>query len=63
MDTRERNSRFPIDDHLRNFGYRIESRPNRGEPRWMNVAGVTLGQGDALAHIKAWVRRCRRKKP
>ena len=37
------------DQMLRRYGYRIVSRPKRGETLWKNSRGDVLGQADAIA--------------
>lgn len=40
---------------LRKHGYRILSRPKRGDDLWMHVSGVVHTQTEALAYVKKWL--------
>jgi len=50
-----------IDQHLREFGYRIVSRPRAGEPMWRSVTGAIVKQSDALALIALWLSKQKAK--
>jgi hypothetical protein len=39
---------------LRSFGYRILSRPNRGEAVWILPSGIQHLQSEALRHVIEW---------
>lgn len=45
--TKDWSSRFPLDQRIRKLGYKIKSRPDRGEATW-EKKGVTFTQREVL---------------
>lgn len=56
FDTRDKQPRFPDDDKLREKGYVIVSRPNRGEALWKLPGCEPVTQSEALRSIREWER-------
>lgn len=55
-DTRERQSKFPLDDRLRAWGFRIASRPCKGDTLWIDEDRQVWTQSAALRVIEEWKR-------
>lgn len=54
IDTRERTSSFPNDDRLRQAGWSIKSRPQRGADIWiLKVRGEVLMTATTAEALKA----------
>lgn len=52
-DTHERHNRFSEDARLRKYGWRIVSRPSRGEAIWENE-GVRKTESEAMDSVRKW---------
>lgn len=50
FDTRDHSCRFAIDTALRNIGFEIYSRPNKGEPIWKKK-DIICSQSEAMLHL------------
>lgn len=46
-----------IDQHLRNFGYRIVARPSNGEAIWKNPIGHHVTEKEAVESVAKWLKQ------
>jgi len=49
--SRETRERFPTDEKLRAWGFRLKARPDKGEPIW-ELDGMKFTQTEALILVE-----------